>query len=93
MKKIGLLILCAVISITAYSQSGESLNQQVKGFDPSKLVYGGQIGFGFGSNDYWSIYLSPQLGYRFTNNFIAGAGISYAYATEKYHWLSYLSEI
>lgn len=85
MRKTVLLILFAIVSVVA--------NAQVKGFDPNKLVYGGQIGFGFGSNDYWSLYLSPQLGYRFTNNFIAGAGVSYSYANQKYHWASALDEV
>ncbi|WP_260391907.1 hypothetical protein [Apibacter muscae] len=40
------------------------------------MVYGGDFSFSV-SNNYWSLGISPQVGYRFTDNFIVGAGIGY----------------
>ncbi len=48
------------------------------GFDWDKLVYGGNISLTFGNNSF--IYLAPSVGYRFRENFVAGAGFIYQYA-------------
>lgn len=54
------------------------------GFDPDRLVYGGGISLGFGSNSYYGgnsflIGASPTVGYRFTDAFMAGVGVGYTY--------------
>ncbi|NMA75417.1 MAG: hypothetical protein GX963_14995 [Bacteroidales bacterium] len=46
------------------------------GFNPNNLIFGGDIGFGI-SSSYWNANISPQIGYRLTNRFHLGAGISY----------------
>lgn len=46
-----------------------------KGFDPNRLVLGGNLGLSFGDISF--INLSPQVGYQFSNSFIAGMGINY----------------
>ena len=85
-----LLLITAFIATTfslyAFPRGENELQNKNErsGFDPSRLVYGGQVGFGFGSNDYWAVYLSPQLGYRLTDRITVGAGISYAYAQENF---------
>lgn len=51
-------------------------------FDPSKLTYGGNFGATFGSLTY--IDISPLVGYRITDRFISGIGLSYIYYRQKY---------
>jgi hypothetical protein len=57
-------------------------NAQKKGFDVNRLVIGGGLGLGFG-NGIFSFQVSPIVGYRFTNRFAAGIGLSYQYASFK----------
>jgi hypothetical protein len=53
--------------------------QQVLKFDPNKLIFGGDVGFGI-SRDYWTAGGSPQVGYKLTDRLHIGAGIGYRYA-------------
>jgi hypothetical protein len=46
------------------------------GFDKSKLFFGGNFGLNF-SNGYSLINVSPQVGYRFTDQVAAGFGLNY----------------
>jgi hypothetical protein len=46
-------------------------------FDPSRLVFGG--GFGLSIGGVTSIAVSPIVGYRVTEHFTAGVGLSYQY--------------
>ncbi len=52
-----------------------------KGFHKSKLFYAGNFGFTSGNNTVLSI--SPQIGYRFTKYFAAGAGLNLQYLSQK----------
>ena len=54
-----------------------------KGFDKSKLVFGGSFGLQFG--DYTVINVSPQVGYNFSKYYTLGAGIGYTYYKDKYY--------
>lgn len=54
-----------------------------KGFDPSRLVFGGNLGASFG--DYTFVNLSPQVGYMFNRYITAGAGVNYLYQSVKYY--------
>jgi hypothetical protein len=83
MKKIICILLFATTSITqtAYSQD-EPEETAPKGFDKSKLFFGGNFGLGFGSNTS-SIIVSPQAGYRFNTHFAAGVGINFNYYSYK----------
>lgn len=53
-----------------------------KSFDPSRLVFGGNLGASFG--DFTFINFSPQVGYQFSNVLTAGAGINYIFQSAKY---------
>jgi hypothetical protein len=50
-----------------------------KGYDPDKLILGGGINFGL-SDGYFSVGLSPIVGYRITDRFSAGIGLGYLYS-------------
>jgi len=88
MKK--LLYLCCVlllgVSVSAqevYNSSGRTepskrkSTESNKGFDVQRLVYGGGLGFYFGSVT--SISIAPSVGYRITDNFAAGIVLGYNY--------------
>ena len=47
-------------------------------FDKSKLRYGANIGLSL-SRNYTVFGLGPQVGYQFSDNFMAGAGVKYYY--------------
>lgn len=85
MRKLLLAAMFAVTAFTLYANpNGGGLQSKEKpGFDPNRLVYGGQVGFAFGSDDYWSVYISPQVGYYLTDKLVVGAGVSYAYAQDE----------
>ena len=76
-----------------YNSSGvaigkEKKQKKVKSFDPSKLVFGGGLGLTFGN--YTDIFISPTIGYRFTDNFSAGVGLGYRYQKEKdYYYVGF----
>lgn len=55
---------------------------ETKGFDRSKLFFGGNFGLSFG--DYTFVNVSPQIGYRFNQYFAAGGGINFQYSSTKY---------
>ena len=46
-----------------------------KGFDPSRVFFGGNFGMSFG--DYTFINITPQVGYQFNQYLAAGAGIGF----------------
>lgn len=73
MKRIilGLFLFCVGITMT-----------QAQGFDRSKLVIGGNLGMQFGN--YTLINVAPQVGYRLSPYFTAGAGVSYTYYKDDY---------
>lgn len=60
----------------------DTVGEEKKGFDPSRLVFGGNLSLSFG--DYTFINISPQVGYMFSNMFTAGAGINYINSSYKY---------
>jgi len=53
-----------------------------KGFDKSRLFFGGNFGASFG--DYTFVNITPQLGYRFSDLFSAGAGVIFILSSIKY---------
>ena len=74
---ISFLIVAAILGIQA-----QTTDSGFK-FDKSKLEFGGTMGFSFGSSSSLGkstgLNISPEIGYRFSNRFSAGAGISYIY--------------
>lgn len=77
-----LLFLCgAMVWQSASAQEGQEQPEK-KGFDKSKLFFGGNFGLGLGSRS-TSVIVSPQAGYRFNDHFAAGAGVNLNYYSFK----------
>lgn len=76
-----LLIISAAMAQTVHAQDEPEETPQ-KGFDKSKLFFGGNFGLGLGSRSS-SIIISPQAGYRFNSHFAAGAGVNFNYYSYK----------
>ena len=62
--------------------------EEKKGFDKSKLFYGGNFGLSFG-NRFTLINVSPQVGYRFNRYLAAGTGINFIYSSSKYEFYGF----
>ena len=82
MKRFFLLSFIASITIMQTVVAQDEEQEPVKkGFDKSKLFFGGNFGLGFGTNT--NVTISPQVGYRFNNYFAAGAGVNFNYYSFK----------
>lgn len=77
-----LLVFAATSQAVSAQREREEAEPQKKGFDKSKLFYGGNFGASFG--DYTLANVSPQIGYRFNDHFAAGAGVNFIYSSVKY---------
>lgn len=79
-----------------YTSSGKPVNrarqaQKKTGFDPDRMIYGGGIALGFGGGGGYSAFqigASPIVGYRITDNFMAGVGLGYQYQSVKDFFVS-----
>ncbi|MFT4015384.1 MAG: hypothetical protein QM668_00360 [Agriterribacter sp.] len=83
MKKCISLLIIAGFVITQHAIAQDEDQEPVqKGFDKSKLFFGGNFGLGFGTNT--SVNVSPQVGYRFNDYLAAGAGVNFNYYSYRY---------
>lgn len=80
MKIIKYLLLFLFIFNTVDSWAQEE-GEERKGFDKSRLFYGGNFGMSFG--DFTFINISPQVGYRLSRYFAAGVGVNGQYTNIK----------
>lgn len=78
MKKFLFFIIGLLVGSSLLAQDGE---EATKGFQKDRLFVGGNFGLSLGS--YTFINISPQLGYRFSDHFAAGAGINGQYISIK----------
>lgn len=93
MKKILVVLALCLCTQVVYAQEtynssgrkGEAKRKDLKpkGFDASRLVLGGGAILSFGTG-FANVGLSPMIGYKITDNFAAGVGISYQYYRNKY---------
>lgn len=86
MKKIFLITTLILATCMANAQSyirQQDNSSTSSRFELSRLTFGGGLGLQFGS--YTVVNIAPQVGYNFSNNFNAGAGISYSYFKEDYY--------
>jgi hypothetical protein len=69
-----------------YTSSGRNAKshhaKKQTGYDPSRLIFGGGLGLGFGSGMFYGS-ISPVVGYAITDHFSAGVGLSYQYYSNK----------
>src|SRR6185437_14051202 len=83
---ISVLMVSLCISMASaqdvYTSSGRPQHakkeQQQKGFDRDRLIFGAGAVVGFG-NGYADLGVSPFVGYRFTDHLSAGVGLGYQY--------------
>jgi hypothetical protein len=74
MKKIaGILVI--VFGLLQFASAQQEEPPAGGGFDKSRLFFGGNFGLSFGT--YTIVDVSPQIGYHFSNQFAAGAGVDY----------------
>lgn len=80
---IGLLLGLPSIAQERYSSGGQSSKPKnnASGFDMQRLVIGGGFGLGLGSGSF-NASISPLIGYKITNNLMAGVSIGYQYFRE-----------
>ena len=100
MKKVVIaLLLCLGVHATyaqeIYNSSGKKgtpkkKDLKPKGFDMSRLVIGGGANLNFGTG-FASVGISPMVGYKITDNFAAGIGLSYQYYRNKYELIDLYS--
>ncbi len=78
MKK--LLVLAFILTGIFYTAKAQDESEDPqKGFDKSKLFFGGNFALNFGNITI--VNVSPQVGYRFSRLFAAGAGINGQYSS------------
>lgn len=70
-----LSLLFCLLSFASYAQNGYEIDKRSDWRE--RVFTGGNLGLQFGSNTY--INVSPVVGYRITDSFSAGGGISYVY--------------
>ncbi|WP_336515889.1 hypothetical protein [Pollutibacter soli] len=75
-----LILVISLFNLTAF---GQDEGETTKGFDKSKLFFGGYFGISFGNSTF--VNVSPQVGYRFNNWFAAGAGVNFIYSNFLYY--------
>ncbi|HBF87571.1 MAG TPA: hypothetical protein DDX39_02925 [Bacteroidales bacterium] len=83
MKHVIILTILLLIAFVGKTQTTteKSVKQPSKFSD--KLVWGGNFGLQFGTNTY--VDLSPTVGYRFSERYVAGVGVIYNYYSSKYY--------
>ncbi|MFT6166630.1 MAG: hypothetical protein ACJAV5_000624 [Vicingaceae bacterium] len=85
LKYLGTLLLFGLISLGVFSQAREDNSRpsaaktspKNKGFQLDKVVVGGNLGAQFG--DLTLIEVSPTVGYKLTEKWLAGVGARYIY--------------
>lgn len=77
-----LIVMMLLAGIQGASAQYYRTDTASKGFDRSRVIIGGSLGFAFG--DYSFGNLSPLIGYRFSNLFAAGVNINLQFAGQKY---------
>jgi hypothetical protein len=79
--------LFSLFTVAAVAQDEPEDAPKERGFDKSKLFFGGNFGLGFG-NVSTLVNVSPQVGYRFNRYLAAGVGVNFIYSSYKYEWAS-----
>ncbi len=101
MKKILVVLMLCICTQAVYAQEtynssgkkGEAKRKDLKpkGFDASRLVLGGGAIVSAGTG-YVNLGLSPMIGYKITDNFAAGIGLSYQYYRNKFEQVAIVDQ-
>ncbi len=81
---LAMMIITGAQSALAQEDPDRGDAPEKRGFDKSRLFFGGNFGLGFGTNTF--VNVSPQVGYRFNNYFAAGAGVNFNYYSYKSYY-------
>jgi hypothetical protein len=81
MKKSGLILLCSLFVTTLWAQMQNEMDEKSSFSD--RLYFGGNFSLNFGTQ-FTFIEASPLVGYRFSNRFSAGPGITYMYFSQTF---------
>lgn len=77
------LLIAVILIISVHAASAQTyVTDSSRGFDKSRLMVGGALGFSFG--DYTFVNVSPLIGYRFSQMFAAGININAQYASQRF---------
>lgn len=82
MKKNVCILIISLCFISAYCGEYPQFGLKQTKFTDN-IVFGGNLGLQFGT--YTQIDISPRVGYRFTERFVAGIGGTYRYISLKYY--------
>lgn len=69
-----------LIGLSATAQISTSAMTQ-----ENRWTYGGNVGLGFGSNNYFNVQVSPRVGYRLTEDLEAGVMGSVSFQSSRYY--------
>lgn len=81
---LAMMIITGAQSALAQDDPDNGATPEKRGFDKSKLFFGGNFGLGFGTNTF--VNVSPQVGYRFNDYFAAGVGVNFNYYSYKTYY-------
>ncbi len=84
MKNLVIIFLLAAFSFTVAQQDSTitvAQPQAQKSHQPSKIYYGGEVGFNF-FGDYFRINLQPLIGYKISPKISGGAKLMYEYVVD-----------
>ena len=73
-----------IVSAQTLRSEDDKNTKEKKGFSWDKVEVGGGLSLSFGTITF--IDISPSLGYRFADNYVAGIGLTYIYYRQKYLW-------
>ncbi|MBX2922670.1 MAG: hypothetical protein KF746_10800 [Chitinophagaceae bacterium] len=86
---LGMFLATAFVHVQAQEEDEPAPPAQ-RGFDKSKLFFGGNFGLSFGNSTF--INISPQIGYRFNQYLAAGAGVNFNYRSLKTEYTGGVTE-
>ena len=76
------LVMIGVSELVMAQKEYQDAPEEKKGFDKSRLFFGGYFGLSFG--DVTLVNVSPQVGYRVSRYFATGVGLNCQYSQFKY---------
>lgn len=83
-KKLIISLLLTVATLCSSENiSAQNAPSEKKGFSKDRIFTGGSFGLWFGNQTF--IDISPLVGYKVTDQYVVGIGVTYIYYREKYY--------